>query len=99
MKENLKINPMIHAAVAVLSKVEGVDEVEILGDEMYRTEPCDECKAGCLGIDIKINEVKVFLRYAICEDLLMYPTGPFIAVDFVHEVLKDQNPKTFLKKE
>lgn len=90
---------MIHAAVAVLRKVEGVDEVELLSDEMYRTEPNEECNIGCLGVDIKINNVKTFLHYELCEDLIMCPWGAFAAVDFVHEILKYQSPDTFLKEE
>ena len=108
MKEtNREINPMIHAAVAVLRRVEGVDEVEILS-EMYRT-PAETnvgeeyvIKMGVLGVDIRINHVKTFLPYERCEDLIMYPTGPFIAVDFVHEILRaappSANPPTFLKE-
>lgn len=93
---------MIHAAVAVLRKVEGVDEIEILS-EMYRT-PTETnvgeeyvTKMGVLGVDISINNIKTFLPYEKCEDLIMYPTGGFVAVEFVHEILKDQSPDTFLK--
>ena len=100
MKEtNRDINPMIHAAIAILRRVEVVEEVELLSEEMYRTEPNEECKIGCLGVDIKINGIKTFLRYEMCEDLIMYPTGGFLAVDFVHQILADDNPKTFLKEE
>jgi len=96
---------MIHAAVAVLSKVVGVDEVKILSDEMYRKEPQEDLTTqygisiGALGVDISINNIKTFLPYEKCEDLIMYPTGSFVAVEFVHEILKNQSPDTFLKEE
>lgn len=91
MKENLEINPIIHAAIAILFKVDAVESIELISDKMYRTEPCDECKAGCLGVDVWINDIKVFLHYGVCEDLITYSKGGFFAVEFVHEVLRDVN--------
>jgi len=99
MKENNRdINPMIHAAVAMIEKVDGVESVEVLSDEMVRLTPTEEAPAGVIGVHIIINDelsgkFKTFLGYEMCEDMVMYPNGIFFTQEFVDAVIHPRDPK------
>lgn len=100
MKTNRKINPMIHAAIAMIEKVAGVESVEVVSDEMYRTT--DESIFGALGVDIIIHDelsgaFKTFLANEMCEDMIAYPNGMFITQEFVDAVIHPRDTDTFLK--
>lgn len=90
----MKISPMINAAVAMLRKVVGVDAIEILSKTMYR-------KADELGVDIIINdEVEVFLSAgSVAEKIIEYPSGIFVATQFIADALRGDNPTTFFKED
>jgi len=96
MESNREISPMIHAAIAMIEKVAGVESVELVSTEMERLEPTPDAKAGRLGVHIIINDelsgaFKTFLAHEMCEDMLMYPTGMFITQEFVHLIVSPKN--------
>ncbi len=96
MESNREINPMIHAAIAMIGKVAGVESVELLSDKMYRLEPTEDAPAGALGVDIIINDelsgkFKTFLGYEMCEDMVGYPNGMFITQELVHLIVSPKN--------
>lgn len=104
----MKISPMIHVAIIMIEKVDGVKSVEVLSEQMYRQAPEEDLttqygiKIGRLGIDIIINDelsgpYEVFLPLEKCEDMIAYPNGMFVTQEFVNDVLRNDNPKTFLK--
>ena len=99
---NRDINPMILAAIAMIEKVVGVESVEIISDEMYRTK--DESIFGALGIDIIIHDelsgaFKTFLAYEMCEDMIAYPNGMFITQEFVDAIIHPRDTTKFIADE
>jgi len=99
----MKISPIIHAAVAMIEKVAGVESVELLSTEMYRLEPTEDAPAGALGVDIIINDAlsgafKTFLGHEMCEDMLMFPNGMFYTLEFVDMVIHPRDPKELFKQ-
>jgi hypothetical protein len=100
MEKNREISPMILAAIVMINKVAGVESVEVVSDEMYRTT--DERIFGALGVDIVINDAlsgafKTFLAHEMCEDMIAYPNGIFVTQQFVDAVIHPRDTDTFLK--
>ena len=96
----MKISPMINAAIAMINKVAGVESVEIVSDEMYRTK--DESIFGALGVDIIIHDelsgaFKTFLAQEMCEDMIAYPNGIFVTQEYVDSIIHPRDTDTFLK--
>ena len=97
MDINRDISPMIHAAIAMIEKVAGVESVELLSTEMYRSSDPNFCSAdpyslGALGVDIIICDelsqtFETFLPHEMCEDMIAYPTGIFCTQEFVDAVI------------
>ena len=100
---NKDMNPMILAAVGMLKKVDGVLDIKIVSDKMYRSAPMNDYPMGRLGVDIVISyddvgDVKTFLAYGDVEDLIMYPKGMFIAVEFIDAIRRTlQDPDTLFE--
>ena len=94
---------MIHAAIAMLNKVDNVRDIELLSDKMYRNDPTEDYTQGRLGVDIVIDfedlgKVKTFLPYGDVEDLIMYPKGGFFAVEYINVVYRAlQDPDTLFQ--
>ena len=103
METNREIHPIIHAAIAMIENVAGVENVELLSDKMYRKEPSEDALAGQLGVDIVINDelsgaFKTFLGYGMCEEMVTYPIGVFITQEFVHLIVSPKDKTKFLEK-
>lgn len=93
-KTNKEITPIVHAAIQKIFELDAVDSTELLSTEMYRLKPDEDHPIGCLGVDILLNDIKVFLPYERCEDIMCYPNGGFVAIEFVNLVLKSANIKS-----
>lgn len=86
--EKMDISPVFYMVVQMIEEVDGVEEVNILSNMMYRLEPTEECPAGKLVVDILINNTKVILGYSEAEDMAMTSHGKFMVQELVNEVLK-----------
>ena len=88
------MSPVIIAAVEMLKKVEGVEYVKLHGDLMHEVD-------GELGANIIIKgeagHSEHFLSMDEAAEIVQYPKGGFFSVEYVHELMKLDNPKTFLK--
>lgn len=98
MKEK-EISPMINAAIAMIGKVAGVESVEVVSTEMYRTT--DERIFGALGVDIIIHDelsgaFKTFLAHEMCEDMIAYPNGMFVTQEFVDAIIHPRDTSKFI---
>ena len=90
---------MINAAIAMIEKVAGVESVEVVSTEMYRTK--DESIFGALGVDIIIHDAlsgafKTFLAHEMCEDMIAYPNGMFVTQEFVDFVIHPRDTTKFI---
>ena len=94
---------MIHAAIAMINKVAGVESVELVSDVMERLTPCEDAPAGYIGVHIIINDelsgaFKTFLRHEMCEDMIAYPTGIFITQEFVDMIIHPRDTTKLFAK-
>jgi len=89
MKEtNREIAPQIYQAIDRLKSAFGGTKVELLSTEMYRKPPSEFCPLGYLGVDILVEDKKVFLGCeSMAEEIAWNPLGHYIAEDFVYRVL------------
>lgn len=85
------INPEIMAAVGFMKQVGEGTDVEILSEVMTVNEK------GERGVELRIEDKKTFLTFEQADRMLEYPNGIFRLTEFVNDVLRDENPKTFLK--
>lgn len=85
------IVPEIIAVVGFMRQVGDGYDVEILSEEM------SENANGDRGVDIRIEDKRVFLTYLEAENMLQYPSGMFRIARFVNDTLCDDNPETFFK--
>ena len=91
-----EISPIIYGAIERLKLSFGGTEVQLLCKEMYRLKPNEFSPAGDIGVDIKIEGVKVFLSCPnMGEDIACTPYGQKIADEFVFEVIKTAYPEKF----
>jgi hypothetical protein len=96
MEQNRKISPIIYGAIDKLKKCFGGTKIELLSEEMYRQPPSEFCPLGYLGVDIKVEGIKVFLGCeSMAEDIACTPYGQSIADDFVFRVIKEGYPELF----
>jgi hypothetical protein len=85
--ENTKISPVIRSGIKIIQNtIEGVT-VNILDDEMSRSEPTEFLPLGALGVNTEIvwdqiGNAKVFLTSKLCEDMHS-PYGDKIAEEFI----------------
>jgi hypothetical protein len=99
MKEtNREIAPQIYQAIDRLKMAFGGTKVELLSTEMYRKPPSIFCPLGYLGVDILVEDKKVFLGCeSMAEEIAWNPMGRLIAEDFVYRALnieKFENEET-----
>lgn len=96
MEINREISPIIFGAIEKLKQSFGGTKVELLSDKMYRIAPDDQTPLGKLGVDIKIEGIKIFLGCeSMAEDIACTPWGQTLADHFVYEVLKAAYPEEF----
>ena len=90
------MSPLIIAAVRMLQKAEGVEYVKLHGDLMHEVD-------GELGASIiikaKTGHTQTFLSLSDAEKIIKFPTGGFFTVNYLHDLLKLDDPETFLKDE
>lgn len=96
---NRDISPVIYAAINIMEKVEGVENIKLLSSLMFRTTPTEDYPIGRLGVDIIINKFKTFLPYEFAEDMVTYPQGVFVAQEFVYLVLNYKDKSKFIDDE
>jgi len=91
---NREIPPQIYEAIKRLQMAFGGTKVELLGKEMYRKPPSEFCPLGYLGVDIMVEDKKVFLGCeSMAEEIAWNPMGRIIAEDFVYQSLNIENEK------
>jgi len=85
---NREIPPQIYEAIKRLQMAFGGTKVELLSKEMYRKPPSEFCPLGYLGVDIMVEDKKVFLGCeSMAEEIAWNPMGRIIAEDFVYRSL------------
>ena len=95
--ENYQISPVIRSGIKIIQNtIEGVT-VNILDDEMSRSQPTEFLPLGALGVNIEINweelgSKKVFLTFQLCEDMHT-PYGDKIAEDFIFPMFREEMEK------
>ena len=88
---NREISPLMYEAIEMLRKCFGGVKVELLSTEMYRQPPSEFCPLGYLGVDIMVEDKKVFLGCeSMAEEIVCNPIGMFIAEDFIYKVLNNE---------
>ena len=92
--ENPKISPVIRSGIKIIENtIEGVT-VNILDDEMSRSEPTEFLPLGALGVNAQVNweglgVKKVFLTCQLCEDMHS-PYGDKIAEEFIFPMFREE---------
>lgn len=96
METNREISPIIHGAIKRLRNSFGGTNIELISESMYRQPPSEFCPLGYLGVDIKVEGIKVFLGCeSMAEDIACTPYGQMIADQFVFDVIKAAYPEKF----
>lgn len=92
--ENSKIAPVIRSGIKIIQNtIEGIT-VNILDDEMSRSNPTEFLPLGALGVNTEIvwegmGTKKVFLTAQFCEDMHS-PYGDKIAEEFIFPMFREE---------
>jgi hypothetical protein len=95
--ENYQISPVIRSGIKIIQNtIEGVT-VNILDEEMSRSQPTEFLPLGALGVNVEIKweeigEKNIFLTAQLCEDMHS-PYGDKIAEDFVLPMFREEIKK------
>jgi len=100
--ENRKISPVIRSGIKIIQNtIEGVT-VNILDDEMSRTEPTEFLPHGALGVNTEIKwegigTKNIFISCQLCEDMHS-PYGDKIAEEFIFPMFREEMEKITQKE-
>jgi hypothetical protein len=92
--ENTKISPVIRSGIKIIQNtIEGVT-VNILDEEMSRSNPTEFLPLGALGVNVRVDwedigSREVFLTCQFCEDMHS-PYGDKIAEEFVFPMFREE---------
>ena len=82
-------NTIIDKAIAMMRlSFEGA-KIELISQDLERSEPNDDFPKGYLFVRVNIAGIETELAYQIAEDIVTNPYGSLIADEIVFSALKD----------
>lgn len=88
MEDLSGVNFAIKRSIEVMQTCFNGIKIELLSEDMYRQSPSEFCQVGYVGVDIKVNNIKTFLKHETAELIVYEPFGKMIAEEFIYHTIK-----------